>query len=148
MAYAWWFQKDFEDVLKTNLILDIDGKFKTNPKYYPKPHKVVLIRAVEEPAFAVVDITNNRNIIIEEIEFLRTTFTLYEGGIFLHQGQPYLVKEFNDKEFYAKVERVNVDWTTLQRDYTDVDPEEVEFVKPLYPIDAPKALDIPVFLKG
>lgn len=138
-------KKDFEDVLKTNLILDIDGKFKTNPKYYPKPHKVVLIRAVEEPAFAVVDITNNRNIIIEEIEFLRTTFTLYEGGIFLHQGQPYLVKEFNDKEFYAKVERVNVDWTTLQRDYTDVDPEEVEFVKPLYPIDAPKALDIPVF---
>ena len=33
------------------------------------------------------------------------------------------------------------------RDYTDVDPEEVEFVKPLYPIDAPKALDIPVFLE-
>lgn len=138
-------EKEFAKILNENLILDVDGRYKTNPKYTTKPHNQVPIRAVEEPAFAVVDITNNRNIIIEEIELLRTTFTLYEGGIFLHQGQPYLIKEFNHEDRYAKVERVNVDWTTLQRDYTDVDPEEVECVKPLYPPDAAEALDIPAF---
>ncbi|RCK64162.1 ATP-dependent helicase HRQ1 [Candida viswanathii] len=135
----------FKSILDENLILDVDGAYKTHPKYTAKPHRDVSIRAIEEPAFAVVDITNNRNIVIEEIELLRTTFTLYEGGIFLHQGQPYLIKEFNHQDGYAKVERVNVDWTTLQRDYTDVDPEEVECVKPLYPVSAPAALDIPAF---
>lgn len=138
-------KNDFSKILNENLILDVDGKYKTNPRYTTKPHNQVAIRAIEEPAFAVVDITNNRNIVIEEIELLRTTFTLYEGGIFLHQGQPYLIKEFNQEDRYAKVERVNVDWTTLQRDYTDVDPEEVECVKPLFPPKAQQALDIPAF---
>ncbi|EMG49966.1 hypothetical protein G210_5046 [Candida maltosa Xu316] len=136
----------FVDILNKNLILDdSDGRYKSGRTYRDKPHTNVSIRAVEETVFAVVDITNNRNVVLEEIELSRTTFTLYEGGIFLHQGQSYLIKEFNHKEKYAKVERVNVDWTTSQRDYTDVDPEEVECVKPIFPIDNQEPLDLPVF---
>jgi DEAD/DEAH box helicase domain-containing protein len=85
----------------------------------------------------VVDITNNRNLIIEEIEASRTSFTLYEGGIFIHQGYPYLVREFNSDEHFAKVERVDVDWVTSQRDFTDVDPKEIELVRALNSSDIP-----------
>ncbi|KAG7662179.1 HRQ1 [[Candida] subhashii] len=145
-----WFSSElsfnaYTKTLKDHLLFDIDGKYKPNPNYLPKPHSSVNIRVIEETQFAVVDITNNRNIVIEEVEASRTSFTLYEGGIFLHQGQPYLVKEFNHKDHYAKVERVNVDWTTSQRDFTDIDPLEVEAVKPLFPLQASKPLDIPIF---
>lgn len=136
--YKWFSKgrsfKAFENILTEHLVQDIGDRFIPNSKYMPKPSKLVSIRAVEDDNVAVVDTTNNRNIVIEEVELLRTTFTIYEGGIFLHQGQPYLVKEFNHEQRYAKVERVNVDWTTSQRDYTDVDPEEIELVKPLVPI--------------
>ncbi|KAI5957033.1 HRQ1 [Candida margitis] len=145
--YKWFTKgrsfKAFEKILTAHLVQDIGDRFIPSSNYMPKPSKLVSIRAVEDDSVAVVDITNNRNIVIEEVELSRTTFTIYEGGIFLHQGQPYLVKEFNHDQRYAKVERVNVDWTTSQRDYTDVDPEEVELVKPLVPEG--NAVDIPAF---
>ncbi|CDO93201.1 unnamed protein product [Kluyveromyces dobzhanskii CBS 2104] len=91
----------------------------------------------EEDIFAVVDITNGRNVIIEEVEASRTSFTLYDGGIFIHQGYPYLVREFNPDEKFAKVQRVDVDWTTSQRDFTDVDPEEIESIRSMPNSDIP-----------
>ena len=147
--YQWFSQgktlEQFQKLLAEQLVLDVDDKYKTHPHFMPKPTKLVPIRAIEDETVAIVDITNNRNIVIEEVELLRTTFTVYEGGIFLHQGQPYLVKEFNHKDKYCKVERVNVDWTTSQRDYTDVDPEEVELVKPIKPVHMNQQLDTPAF---
>ena len=79
--------------------------------------------------FAVIDITNQRNVVLEEVEPSRAFFTIYEGGIFLHQGYTYLVREFSPEEKYAKVMRVKVDWTTQQRDFTDVDPIETEQIR-------------------
>ncbi|CAK9436758.1 uncharacterized protein LODBEIA_P12800 [Lodderomyces beijingensis] len=145
-----WFCKgrslsSFHKILEQHLLFDVDGKYKTNPSYLPKPTKIVSIRAIDDSTVAIVDITNNRNIVLEEVELERTTWTIYEGGIFLHQGQPYLIKEFNAKERYCKVERVNVDWTTSQRDYTDVDPEEVELVKLIKPVNMKEQLDTPAF---
>ncbi|EDO18886.1 hypothetical protein Kpol_1023p55 [Vanderwaltozyma polyspora DSM 70294] len=116
----------------------VDG-YNTHNRFLPWPSKFVSLRGVEEDEFAVVDITNGRNIIIEEIEASRTSFTLYDGGIFIHQGYPYLIKEFNPDERYAKVQRVDVDWITSQRDFTDVDPKEIELVRSL------KDSDIPVY---
>ncbi|EGV60472.1 P-loop containing nucleoside triphosphate hydrolase protein [Yamadazyma tenuis ATCC 10573] len=104
-------------------------RYRTSPDYLPWPASKVAIRAVESPAYAVVDITNGRNIVIEEVEESRTSFTLYEGGIFLHQGLPYLVKDFNSDKKYAKVQRVTVDWVTSQRDFTDVDPHIIEYIR-------------------
>lgn len=148
-----WFAPDkssikantFTKLCRQRLYKDANEKYRTNPKYLPWPAEHVSIRNVEETKFAVVDITNNRNIVIEEVEALRTSFTLYEGGIFLHQGFPYLVKEFNPDDRYAKVERVKVDWITQQRDFTDMDPQEIEYVKQLHPPNLASPTDIPVF---
>lgn len=113
--------------------------FHTNIRFLPWPSKNVSLRGAEEDQFAVVDITNGRNKVIEEVEASRTSFTLYDGGIFIHQGCPYLVKEFNPDERYATVQRVDVDWVTNQRDFTDIDPQEIEYVRSM------EGTDIPVY---
>lgn len=136
---------EFVRLCKEHLHPDNRNTYRTDPRYLPWPAEKVSLRAIEETAYAVVDITNNRNVVIEEIEELRTSFTLYEGGIFLHQGYPYLVKEFNPDEKYAKVQRVDVTWLTQQRDFSDVDPVQIELVKQLFPPSVATPTDIPVF---
>lgn len=122
-------QNQYVELCRTKLVTDNLGRYRTSPTYLPWPVDHCSIRHIDDNVYAVVDITNGRNVVIEEVEELRTSFTLYEGGIFLHQGVSYLVKEFNTEEKYAKVQRVEVDWTTSQRDYSDVDPIEIEVVK-------------------
>lgn len=133
----------FYDICINELVQDRKGTYQVNPRYLPWPSEKVSLRAIELNMFAVVDITSNRNKVIEEVEELRTSFTLYEGGIFLHQGLPYLVKEFNPDKKYAKVERVKVSWVTQQRDFSDVDPMEIELVKQLKTFSG--QTDVPVF---
>lgn len=58
---------------------------------------------------------------MEEIEARRVSFEIYEGAIFIHQGRTYLVEECNPDKHFAKVHLTKVDWTTVQRDYTNVD---------------------------
>lgn len=131
---AYFFSHDskskelFEGIVTTKLVKDQYG-YHCHPRYLPWPSKHVSLRGLEEDMFAVVDITNGRNVVIEEIEASRTSFTLYEEGIMIHQGLPYIVREFNADECFAKVERVSVDWVTKQRDYTDVDPLEIEKIR-------------------
>ncbi|TQS31813.1 hypothetical protein Golomagni_07893, partial [Golovinomyces magnicellulatus] len=100
-------------------------------KFRPMPSKYVAIRDTEDEHFAVIDITNGRNVVLEELEASRATFTLYDGGIFLHQGSTYLVRDFLPDKRMAKVEKVKVDWTTTQRDFTNIDPIETEALRPL-----------------
>lgn len=146
-----WFTNKFSGpdmfvrICKKHLHKDIDGTYRTDPKYLPWPSEKVPIRNIEQATYSVVDITNNRNIVIEEVEEARTPFTLYEGAIFLHQGYTYLVKEFNSESHFATVERVNVDWITQQRDFTDIDPLEIEYVKQFHPPNADSPSDLPVF---
>ncbi|GEQ67257.1 hypothetical protein JCM33374_g921 [Metschnikowia sp. JCM 33374] len=135
----------FKDLCIEKLYQDKKGFYRTDPRYLPWPAEKVSLRAIEQTMYAVVDITDNRNVVIEEVEESRTSFTLYEGGIFLHQGYPYLVKDFNTEGRYAKVERVKVTWTTSQRDFSDVDPLEIELVKQLNVSKANSPTDIPVF---
>lgn len=117
----------------------LNDTYTCSEKYLPWPSGYVSLRGVQEEMFAVVDVTNNRNIVIEEIEMSRTSFTLYDGAIFIHQGISFLVKEFNSKEHYAKVIRTDVEYTTAQRDFTDVDPVIIEVVK------AVNGTDLPIF---
>lgn len=138
-------QQKFKALCAEKLHTDKKGFYRTDPRYLPWPAEKLSLRAIEQTMYAVVDITDNRNIVIEEVEELRTSFTLYEGGIFLHQGLPYLVKDFNPEDRYAKVERVKVTWTTLQRDFSDVDPMEIELVKQLSISKSASPTDIPVF---
>ncbi|KAJ5747500.1 uncharacterized protein N7511_009196 [Penicillium nucicola] len=113
----------------TRLVKDSMGFYHCNERFRPQPSRCVSIRDTEDQHFAVIDTTNNRNIVLEEVEASRAFFTIYEGGIFLHQGQTYLVKELNLDSRFARVVRVNVDWSTMQRDYTDIDPIETEAMR-------------------
>ncbi|KAL4964176.1 P-loop containing nucleoside triphosphate hydrolase protein [Aspergillus stella-maris] len=110
----------------TRLKKDAMGYYHCHERFRPHPSRCVPIRDTEDQHFAVIDTTNSRNMVLEEVEASRAFFTLYEGGIFLHQGQTYLVKELNPDAFFARVVRVTVDWNTMQRDFTDIDPIETE----------------------
>ncbi|KAJ5501175.1 Helicase C-terminal [Penicillium expansum] len=113
----------------TRLTKDPLGFYHCHPRFRPQPSRSVSIRDTEDQHFAVIDTTNNRNIVLEEVEASRAFFTIYEGGIFLHQGTTYLVKELNTESFLARVVRVQVDWNTMQRDFTDIDPVETEAMR-------------------
>lgn len=139
---ARWFGSYFENGLK-KLHIDGTGRYRCDPSYLPWPLEKVGIRSVDEQLYAIVDTTNGGRNVLEEIEAVRIPFTIYEGAIFLHQGHPYLVKEFNADERFALVERTNVSWTTTQRDFTDIDPVEIDYVKQMYGPDG--ATNLPVF---
>ena len=124
-----YFGKQLPEIAEERMVKDPLGFYHCNERFRPHPSKCVAIRDTEDGHFAVMDITNNRNIVLEEVEPSRAFFTIYEGGIFLHQGYTYLVKEFSPEQKYAKVTLVKVDWTTQQRDYTDVDPIETEAIR-------------------
>ncbi|KAF2676446.1 P-loop containing nucleoside triphosphate hydrolase protein [Lentithecium fluviatile CBS 122367] len=108
---------------------DKDGFYHCNERFLPQPSRHVAIRDTEDTHFAIIDITNGKNTVLEELEASRAFFTIYEGGIFLHQGNTYLIKEFSQERMIAKVEYVKVDWTTQQRDFTDIDPVETEAIR-------------------
>lgn len=124
-----YFGKQVPEIAEERMVKDPLGFYHCNERFRPQPSKCVAIRDTEDGHFAVIDITNGRNIVLEEVEPSRAFFTIYEGGIFLHQGYTYLVKEFSPELRYAKVTLVKVDWTTQQRDYTDVDPIETEAIR-------------------
>ncbi|KAK4165220.1 hypothetical protein QBC43DRAFT_378211 [Cladorrhinum sp. PSN259] len=125
-----YFGSDLVDLCSDRLIKDPQTNFyHTHDRFRPQPSKFVSIRDIEDDHFAIIDITKNRNTVLEELEASRATFTLYDGAIFLHQGEAYLVRDFNPDRQIARVEKAKVNYTTKQRDYTDVDPVETELVK-------------------
>ncbi|OQE31797.1 hypothetical protein PENSTE_c001G07032 [Penicillium steckii] len=124
-----YFGKQLFALAATRLIKDTMGFYHCHDRFRPHPSRCVSIRDTEDHHFAVIDTTNDRNTVLEEVEASRAFFTIYEGGIFLHQGQTYLIKELNPDKYFARVLRVNVDWSTMQRDYTDIDPIETETMR-------------------
>ncbi|KAI4086511.1 MAG: hypothetical protein LQ344_007491 [Seirophora lacunosa] len=129
---AVYFGKQLPEIASERLLHDASLDFyHCNDRFRPQPSRCVAIRDTEDGHFAVVDTTHNRNVVLEEVEPSRAFFTIYEGGIFLHQGLTYLVREFSPDRRVAKVRLVKVDWTTQQRDYTDIDPVETEAIRRL-----------------
>lgn len=112
-------------------------------RYLPYPSSNFSLRSLgttdDDEEYSVIDITGNRNTIIEQIEPSRVSFTLYEGGVFIHQGCTYLIKSVDPQARYAIVEKKELNWITKQRDYTDVDPARTEAVKLLS--DSPSILN-------
>ncbi|KAL4931330.1 uncharacterized protein BDV17DRAFT_280236 [Aspergillus undulatus] len=134
---AIYFGPQLSEFAATRLKKDAMGFYHCHERFRPQPSRCVPIRDTEDQHFAVIDTTNARNIVLEEVEASRAFFTLYEGGIFLHQGQTYLVKELNPDAFFARVARVTVDWNTMQRDFTDIDPIETEHSRLIMPRPTP-----------
>ncbi|SZF03535.1 unnamed protein product [Blumeria hordei] len=124
-----YFPKSLKEIAEERLVPDSMGFYHCHDRFRPNPAKFVSIRDTEEDHFAVIDISHGKNNVLEEIEASRASFTLYDGGIFLHQGNTYLIKEFSPERKIARVELVRVDWTTQQRNYTDIDPVETEAIR-------------------
>ncbi|TKA31464.1 hypothetical protein B0A50_02311 [Salinomyces thailandicus] len=124
-----YFGKQLAELCDERLRKDDLGFYHTHERFLPHPSRTVAIRDTEESHFAIIDCTHGRNVVLEELEASRAFFTIYEGGIFLHQGHTYLVKEMNTDRMIARVEYVKVDWTTQQRDFTDVDPIETHAIR-------------------
>ena len=104
--------KMLPEICADRLTYDPLGFYHCNERFRPLPSRCVAIRDTEDQHFAVIDITHNRNVVLEEVEASRAFFTLYDGGIFLHQGRTYMVKEFSPERKIARVQLVKVDWTT------------------------------------
>lgn len=126
---AAYFGPQLAEIALTRLVKDQIGRYRCHDRFLPSPSKCVAIRDATQEHYAVIDVTNNKNAVIEEIEDNRIFFTIYEGAIYLHQGNTYLVKELNTERRYARVTRVHTDWTTRQRDFTDIDPIETEAIR-------------------
>ncbi|KAF7193441.1 ATP-dependent helicase HRQ1 [Pseudocercospora fuligena] len=124
-----YFGKGLDEICSERLRKDELGFFHTADRFLPYPSRTVAIRDTEDNHFAIIDTTNGRNTVLEELEQSRAFFTIYEGGIFLHQGNKYLVKMMSTEQMIAKVEFVKVDWITQQRDFTDIDPIETEAIR-------------------
>ena len=121
-----YFGPKVAEIAETRLRKGALGFYHCHERFRPQPSRHVSIRVTEDQLFAIVDTTNDRNVVLEEIEASRALFTVYEGGIFLHQGQTYLVTELSPERHLARITHVHVDWSTMQRDFTDIDPIETE----------------------
>ncbi|KAI1280975.1 hypothetical protein F5Y07DRAFT_355006 [Xylaria sp. FL0933] len=126
---AHYFTPDLAKLAEERLVKDELGYYHCHDRFRPTPAKFVAIRDTEDDHFAIVDISHGQNTVLEELEASRAFFTLYDGAIFLHQGNSYLVRDFQPDRKIAKVEKVKVEWTTQQRDFTDIDPVECEAVR-------------------
>lgn len=126
---AKYFGDDLPKICRERLVKDEYGFYHCHDRFRPMPAKYVAIRDTEDDHFAIVDITNGRNVVLEELEASRAHYTIYDGAIFLHQGISYLVRDFSPDKGIARVEKVKVEWTTVQRDYTDIDPTETEAIR-------------------
>ncbi|OHE91000.1 DEAD/DEAH box helicase [Colletotrichum orchidophilum] len=126
---AQYFGKDLPMICEERLVKDPLGFFHCHDRFRPIPSRFVAIRDTEDDHFAIIDISHGKNEVLEELEASRATFTIYDGAIFLHQGSKYLVRDFQPEKMMARVERVKVEWTTTQRDFTDIDPIETEAIR-------------------
>ncbi|KAJ3339909.1 hypothetical protein HDU93_007683 [Gonapodya sp. JEL0774] len=117
-----------------------DGLYYLPPddRWGDRPSLKVPLRDIDETTFIVVDMATG--VVLEEIEHHRAIFDLYEGAVFLHQGETFLVTSLNVDRGIARVRKTNVryafetavdtsltEWrlwhsyVTAQRDYSNVD---------------------------
>ncbi|KAJ4480369.1 P-loop containing nucleoside triphosphate hydrolase protein [Lentinula edodes] len=112
----------FKDICQVKLHKDEDGWFHPHNKYLPSPSRHISIRGVQEDKYVLVDVTKSVACakILEEIEISRAIFEVYEGGVFIHQGRPFIVQELHHDTKLVKLVQADVNWITKQRDFTDV----------------------------
>ncbi|KAF8126549.1 DEAD H helicase [Boletus edulis] len=96
------------ELCDTKLSRDKDGWYHPHPKFLPYPSRRVSIRGVEEDKYTLVDITKDIPKILEEIEFSRALFEVYEGGVVWSSR----LAEVSHDTKMAKVIRADVNWIT------------------------------------
>ncbi|KAK0240550.1 P-loop containing nucleoside triphosphate hydrolase protein [Armillaria nabsnona] len=96
------------EVCKTRLIADDEGWYHTHHKFRPYPSKHIALRGVQEDKYLIIDVTQERHTILEEMEMSRVLFEIYDGGV----GRTYIVKELRHSAKTATLIQKDVDYIT------------------------------------
>lgn len=83
-----------------------------------KPAAAVSIRSIEVNRYRIIDMQSNE--ILEEIEESRAFFQVYEGAVYMHQGDTYLVKSLELLRKIAFCQKADLKYYTKTRDYRDI----------------------------
>ena len=126
-----YFGSSLPELCSSRLVVDDEGFYHCHPRFKPNPARHVTLRAVEDEHYSVVDVSDGKYNVLEETEWSRALFEVYEGAVFMHQGRSFLVNEVDHTSKIAKVSEANVDWSTKQRDFTDVDAIEAYRIRQL-----------------
>ncbi|XP_024316371.1 uncharacterized protein LOC100832655 [Brachypodium distachyon] len=84
-----------------------------------RPASAVSIRAVEHDKFTVMQTVGRR--VMEEIEESKAFFQVYDGAVYMHQGDTYLVErlDLTSKTAYCRT-AYGLSYHTKPEDYTDI----------------------------
>jgi DEAD/DEAH box helicase domain-containing protein len=74
-----YFGPQMLDIAEQRMIKDTEGYYHCHPRFSPHPWKHVSMRDIEDDHYVIVDTTNQRNIVLEELEPSRAFFTVFEG---------------------------------------------------------------------
>ena len=83
------------------------------------PAQAVSLRDAEGDRFALLDADNTYKM-IEELSATTAPQRAHRGAVYLHQGDAYLVTEFNYELRHAIAQRADVDYYTQARELNDV----------------------------
>lgn len=83
------------------------------------PAQDVSLRDAEGDRFAILNAANTYRM-LEEINASSAPFRVHPGAIYLHQGESYLVTEYNADLRHAIVKPVSADYYTQPREVNDV----------------------------
>ncbi|KAI9224674.1 hypothetical protein BC828DRAFT_402055 [Blastocladiella britannica] len=87
------------------------------------PSRNVSIRALQSDEFMVVDRTRlDAQKVLEYVSGDRVGYSIYVGGIFLHQGKSYLITEVMPDRMLAHVRQTTANYYTAVRAFSEVDP--------------------------
>ena len=74
-----YFGAQMLDIAEQRMIKDTDGFYHCHPRFMRNPWKQVSIRDIEDGHYLIIDISNEKNIVLEELEPSRAIFTVFEG---------------------------------------------------------------------
>ncbi|KAI3640386.1 hypothetical protein MIR68_001264 [Amoeboaphelidium protococcarum] len=129
---AQYFDQQLVSISRKALVSVGNNQYLPNLQYLPSPAAMISIRCPQEDSFSVVDITpGNAEQVLEELEVSRALSSLYEGAMYMHQGQTYIVQYADSHSLTAGVQLRNVNYITRQRDFTDVNPQKAQLTQTL-----------------
>jgi len=83
------------------------------------PAKGISLRMIDDITIKIQDETDDLRV-IDNLEYSRAFFELYQGGIYLHQARQYLVTHLDLEKHTAKVRPVRVPYYTVAKNTTEV----------------------------
>ncbi len=88
------------------------------------------LRNMAENNYTIVDTTDDDNKLIGMLDEYSAFMTLHDQAIYMHEAEPYFVKELNLEQKIAYVEKINPDYYTQAVTETNIRIDETEVEKP------------------